>query len=237
MNCLLLSDLHFGFTDKTMKIWTKYWDKEIKDAAYDVVIIAGDLGTTKYKHFSSGIRFLRRHTDKPILLVRGNHDLWDRGYKKLDALIKKQQELCTKYNVHLLQDFGPVTIDGYFFTGWDGFYASNPQSWSNDFYYLPDDADFTRLSNRADIGFQAVLDGLFYWPPDKTTVVTHMPCFPGYGDPKYNANPRLIEHLVGLTNVLCCGHSHKAMDIDIRGTEVLNVGSDYNKPKHLIFKV
>ena len=74
MKILLISDIHWGFSHNTARIWTKYVRKI---ADFDVLVIAGDLASHRPEQFARGLRFFRAFAgDKPILMVRGNHDLW-----------------------------------------------------------------------------------------------------------------------------------------------------------------
>jgi predicted phosphodiesterase len=246
MRFLLLSDMHFGFNESTHKIWSKYWATKLAVEEWDAIILAGDIGTAKIRHWKSAIRFVtERANDKPIYHVRGNHDLWDRQNRELLHLIGMQQEFARKHNVHLLQDFGSTLLDGVLLTGWDGWYANPTRLNTNDFNFIPQyltdefgnirDTD-SWLSARAYNGADTCIQDLLIHNGPKV-VVTHMPCLPGMGNPEYNANPRFGEQLVGHADVLVWGHSHTRTDITIQGTRILNCGADYNKPNHLFFEV
>lgn len=242
MKILLLSDMHFGISQRTHGIWERYWDLHLASEDWDAVILAGDIGTSRLDHWETAIRFVSsRAKGKPVYHVRGNHDLWDKGTRNLHHLFKQQQDVAKDTGVHLLQDDGPAVQDGVLLCGWDGWYANPPQRHTNDFMWISSNmvdgwGTDAWLNRRAADGVDACIDQVFLHKGPKI-VVTHMPCLPGFGDPKFNASPHYGEALLGIADFLVWGHSHRQTDIVIQGTRILNCGSDYDNPAHLFFLV
>lgn len=241
MRILLVSDMHFGISQTTKKIWDKYWKSSVEKEQFDLVIAAGDIGTARLSHYETGIRFLSERAEgRPVLAVRGNHDFWDRGRRNFLATIRRQEEIALKYNVLLLEGTNKWENDEIRIIGWDGWYAHNPFGVTNDFNHMPDHIDNSttvdEFMRKREYGhLSGVLDQTNCH--HKIVAVTHMPCLPGIGNPRYNANVRHGEMLMGKVDVICFGHSHERLELQIGRTRVLNAGSDYDKPNHMIFEV
>lgn len=72
----------------------------------------------------------------------------------------------------------------------------------------------------------------------KVVAATHFPPFiESAGDSVTNGNPDHLTRLLGVADVLCYGHSHEARDDRSSGLRLVNAGSDYDKPRYIIFEV
>lgn len=244
MNILLLSDTHFGRSNKTYKIWEKYWKKHIAPLDFDLIIVAGDLASDRLRHFGVACRFFRLHAPgKKIVAIRGNHDLWEKEIGSLEIMLDETKKLAEISDIHLLQDHGTLELDECTLVGWDGWYKENPVKWSNDFNHIPrhtpDGSELhDYLHRRAYQAFNGyVYDEIFAGRGKPIILVTHMPCLPGLGIPTYNADARWGEQYVGHVFAMCFGHTHQYANAGARGTRVFNVGSDYDKPGYILFNL
>lgn len=234
-------DLHYGFDGKTDAKMHKFF-KKLNMEIFDVLIIAGDMISDKQRQFQALFKLIRRYIpEKPILVVRGNHDFWDKennpklSFKKL---IEDQQQYFYEYNIHHLE-FGPFMIGDVIITGFDGWYHdTNPPT--NDAYYMVLDINgvpiHKYLSKKADDDFINVM-GMDV-SNKKSICVTHFPSFSRDAYSKQlNANSKYMDHLTMKFDMLIIGHSHAECDIMYDRCQVINVGSDYNRPKYKILKV
>jgi predicted phosphohydrolase len=113
--------------------------------SFDVLLLAGDLGTTRMDHFKGLLRAIKEAVpDRPILAVRGNHDLWDKkkryyfaggAFRDLRLLLKYQEQLFDEFGVYHLER-GPFFVGNVVVVGWDGWYHTDPPT--NDILFLPD---------------------------------------------------------------------------------------------------
>lgn len=104
MNIWAMSDLHLETTVG--------WDLPPADAwpPFDVLVVAGDLIT----RMERGVRWLaERVTDRPVIYVAGNHELWGGD---VDRAIEKAKQAALGTTVRVLQDettmVGDVTFVG-----------------------------------------------------------------------------------------------------------------------------
>jgi predicted phosphodiesterase len=251
---LILSDMHFGFTSQTSAIWTKYWRRHLEPKEWDVIILAGDLGSARLRHWMVGARFLAgRCKGKPVLMIRGNHCIWDRSIRNLHYLIESQQAFAKDNGIHLLQDFGPWQNEHVLISGWDGWYKDPPHQRSNDFRQTTPEGKFLWynikmnildkertvdtdywLNIRAHRGFEKTQDDIMDSLKPVKVVVTHMPILPGFRNPARNGDERFGEALLGHASAIVMGHSHQRVDTVVRGTRLLNPGPDYNRPNFIL---
>lgn len=110
----ILSDLHLEST--------RGWDLPSGDARpnFDVMIVAGDL----IPRMERGVAWLRERTDRPVVLVAGNHEAYGQD---IDRDLEKARIAAAGSNVHVLERES-IFIDGVQFlgaTGWTDFNLFN----------------------------------------------------------------------------------------------------------------
>jgi predicted phosphohydrolase len=119
MRIFVSSDLHYGHSEdgdssvRALAEWTACLD------AKDVLILAGDIGTSD----EAVSLCLERFRDCPAhkLAVAGNHDVWvQNGFSSWERLAR-QSTLYRAHGFHALED-GPVVIGGIGFAGTMGWY-------------------------------------------------------------------------------------------------------------------
>jgi predicted phosphodiesterase len=104
MRLWIFGDLHMETT--------RGWDlpPPSQRPEHDVVVIPGDLFT----RMERGVKWIReRLTDRPVIYVHGNHELWGAD---ADITVEKALRAAEGTNVHVLQDRA-VTIDGTVYAG------------------------------------------------------------------------------------------------------------------------
>lgn len=244
MRVALTSDTHSGASRETHKILSRFFESMEEDKEWDVLILAGDLGIATFDHFLTLLNMVKVHIKRPVVAVRGNHDLWDKRKYNLQATIKYGSEKFAEYGIHHLES-GPYIKDGVAFVGWDGWYnmfIRGRNEWNFIPHYTAGLHTHDFLKNREDKEFQRVLDELEQHKDKKRVVVTHMPPFKEsqVWDPLWDehaGNPRFISFLEGNADVLCYGHTHLAHEEVIKGIRVYNSGSDYDEPNYIKFEV
>ena len=256
MKVILTTDLHEGFDHKTNRINKKFINKMAQEIVDDpdikVMVITGDLASHKPKQFPRILKMLRAKIHIPILVVRGNHDLWGRKEGKFDrdgkwiqpkfptiASIYAQQDKWFKdHNIHHFEKDN-FKIDDVLFIGWDGWYHSlNPPT--NDDYHMTAYTEGIRttewLTRRAEKEFDRVI---FDNTEAKHRIaVTHHSPLPSdwlYRD--HAANPKFLQQITCRFDHFLIGHTHQKTDMVIDGCRIINAGSHYNKPKYKIFEV
>ena len=264
MKIILTSDLHYGCAPNNANKLNKFFQKlanTVKEEKVDLVILAGDLASTRQRQFKKCLELANTLLPCNIAVVRGNHDLWDgedrkddrancRTYAEMD---NEQKAFMKTLGIHHLEE-GPMEFDDVLICGFDGWYGNaNPPT--NDKYWMPQTHEgcpiMTYLSNRAWKYFDKCLE-LDTSKYRKSVIVTHFnPYIFGKGyrgyvpDPEIDflmsANPKFLDEIRGKFDVLCCGHTHAFKDdIDESGDKplrILNSGSDNNQPKYLLFEV
>lgn len=268
MKIILTSDLHYGCAPNNANKLNKFFQKlanVVKDEKVDLVILAGDLASTRQRQFKKCLELANNLLPCNIAVVRGNHDFWDgedrkdpmsfqRTFSQIDS---EQRAYMKSIGIHHLEE-GPLIFEengeDILICGFDGWYGnSNPPT--NDKYWMPQLHEgcpiMTYLSNRAWKTFDECLK-LDTEKFRKSVIVTHFnPYIFGKGykgyvpDPEVDAlmsaNPKFLDEIRGKFDVLCCGHTHAFKDeIDTKGSKplrILNAGSDYNQPKYILFEV
>ena len=254
----LTTDTHYGISPKTCLILEKFLIK-LASEDFDVLIHTGDWISHKQAQMEKVFKLFRKHINKPILGVLGNHDLWDqdswghnnkRAYKQTlqsyEEMKVQQRSLMQQYEIDYLQDLYPYIFeDKVAIYGFDGWYHYLPPP-SNDHYFMPQfikncPAD-QYLNYRAYKTLDAILlhlDELKISKPHlKTVCVTHHP--PYNFDPVWlsmSANPQFMEVISEKFNYFFVGHSHKNEDWLKGSCRVVNAGSDYNRPNYKIIEV
>lgn len=255
MKIALTSDLHYGFNHKTRHLHKRFWAKvagEIAAQNIEVLILAGDIASSKVLELQECLKLMREYVKIPVLVVRGNHDWWDaldakdpesdtRNIPRINELHKRWFK---NYDVRHLED-GPFVLDGVQFVGWDGWYA-DPHVQTNDARNMP--ALYEGLPtglymvNRAWKEFTRVLGEVDSVSNRAVVAVTHHNPYvtdPAYA--AYAANEKFYEEILQYADVFCCGHNHQfrndVVPVGRRLVRVANAGSDYNNPKFLVFEV
>ena len=137
-----LSDLHAGFSTKTVDIHDKFFDENQDEINLcDVIIIAGDLISHSQHSFKTLFRTIRKYyLSKPVLCVSGNHCFWDYNKNKkwqplYSELMEGQEKYYQEFDIHHLQYHGSVEILGAKIWGFNGWYGkANPQT--NDYMHM-----------------------------------------------------------------------------------------------------
>jgi predicted phosphodiesterase len=111
---------------------------------------------------------------------------------------------------------------------------------TNDYKYMPEKIQDVPVHMYLSYKAEKDLEKLLYTDTEGKTVVfiTHFPPFtedPAYE--KYCANPKFMDFMTEKADYLLVGHSHKACDFIHNDCRVMNCGSDYNKPKYIIFEI
>jgi len=246
------TDTHYGFNGKSDNHHRKniaLIKREMDKVGCKVLLHAGDWATCRQRQVKRTWGMFREilGPDITIIGVSGNHDLWsDEENYTLMQIFELHKEWAKEFDIHLLSHFGPKIIEDVAFVGFDGWYAVE-ELHTNDPNFLPhqidirEDGEYTGpsvhkfLQNRAYQQFQSMLefDRTSY---RKVVGTTHMPLFDG----DHYGNPRWLEFMAGLCDIICFGHSHHRLEGDRTGdkpTLIYNAGSDYGKIRYLIFEV
>ncbi|NVM34009.1 MAG: metallophosphoesterase [Candidatus Lokiarchaeota archaeon] len=256
MKIILTTDLHEGFDNKTNRINSKFITKmseEIKkDADIKVMVVTGDLASHKQRQLPRVLKMLRTKINIPILVVRGNHDLWDTqkgdfGQKgqwlnkpkpSIKSIYKQHEQWFHDNDIRHLES-GNFEINDIVFIGWDGWYHSlNPPT--NDEFRMTPYTEGIRttewLTYRAEREFNRVI---FDQTDAKIRIaVTHHSPLPSEWQYKdHAANPKFLQQITCRFNYFLIGHTHQETDMIIDDCRIINAGSDYNAPKYKIFEV
>lgn len=249
--------------NKHNKFWKKL-SKEIEKQDIKVLIWAGDLASFRQRHLRRSLEHCREHIDIPVVLVRGNHDFWDGIDKKdkmsamrsLDQLFELHKKWFRDNDIHHLEN-NPFVIDDIIICGFDGWYAvKDPQT--NDKHWMPkfiqgqpfvQEYMVSKAWKDLDVCLNTDLSGY-----RKSILVTHHNPYVYCPYPDYysrtvdevlkegiiytghGANLKFLPEIRDKFDILCCGHTHVFRDDTYEGIQIYNCGSDYNKPKWLIFE-
>ena len=223
---VLTCDLHYGCSNKTREILNRFYEN-IKNPDY--LIIAGDVISHKQAQWEPALKQLREHFDCPILIVMGNHDLWQYVYKR-DTLWGIKKKIMTKFSQYDITylPHNPVIEDNFKIYGFDGWYGkSDPPS--RDLEYLPSTIEGIKTHDYLKMKGLEQLNMI----PDKgeiqQIVVTHF----GYTGNSMSGDSRWLDILNRKCDILCVGHSHQHRFENMMDMQILNSGSDYDDPKLL----
>jgi predicted phosphodiesterase len=236
LKILLMSDLHYGYSGLYSNIEENRrvigdFVKEISVLDYNIMVIVGDLISNKRKQMRGLFKLLRKYIDKPIFVVKGNHDYWE-SYYTLNVLNNKHNELFKEYDIQYLQNENYET-DNVIITGFDGWYGSY-DSPTNDKHRIKNyNKTYYLLRERANIKINEILN--MDTKGKKLVVCTHFG-FNG-GDRQFCDDMNFAIDLYDKADYLFYGHSHRYDDSIINNCRVINTGSDYNKPKYRILEV
>lgn len=258
MKIMLTSDTHYGVDGKSANKQKKFWKKvgeAIEAEGVKLLILAGDMASTRQRHLLRTLELVNEHVKCEIVVIRGNHDLWDgpdpkdkeAGKRSLNRLWELHRTWFKQHHIHHLED-GPIVIEDVIICGFDGWYGTaNPPT--NDKHWMPEFHEgcpvMPFLSNRAWKKFEECLD-LDVSPYRKSIIVTHHNPYP-YGKSyapdamDMGANAQFLPEMREKFDVLCCGHTHQFKDYtDLTGDKpfhIYNCGSDYSDPKYIIFDI
>lgn len=240
MKVLLWSDIHMGYSKKTYKIYDKFITNHLLKEDFDIILLGGDLISSKQKSLISLFKLLRKHFPiKRICWVRGNHDFWNHGRNRKTLTYKLMMEYHKKismdYDIYMLEN-NPLKIDNYVFFGFDGWYAYDPMT--NDSLYMNKAAvnglEIQQyLRSKAHNELNNILAEAESLSEDKIRIcLTHFPPYtrnPAYKD--MIANESYLGYICDVMDFLFVGHSHKDEDWFFRKARIINSGNDYDKPK------
>lgn len=240
----LTSDLHFGFTAKTILKHEKFFAKLALEK-FSALLLAGDLISHQQTQLNSLFRVIRKHLpEAPIYACLGNHCHWDqkhylKGRPDYKQLKIGHKNVFLQYGIEHVEN-GPHAVGDVGIVGYDGWYG-HPNPPTNDLNFMKsvweEGYPHSVLAKKADTDFLYVMDSdLSRFR--KTVCVTHFPPFVGdYRYKDYVGNPRHYGPLREKFDVLCYGHTHRAEDFTDGRCRVLNSGSDYEKPQVVFFEV
>jgi len=222
----LTGDLHYGFSYKTHDILQKFYEK-IEQNNPDYFIICGDIISHKQTQWEPSLKQLRKNFDCPILVVLGNHDLWQHKHKT-ETLWELKRKILTKFKEYDITylPHEPIINEDFKIYGFDGWYGKTDPP-SRDLEYMPHMVEGINTHEylRKKSGIEQM--GMI---PEKTEVqqivVTH---FDYTGHPM-SAEIKWLDILNKKCDVLCVGHSHKQRFDNIMDMQIINSGSDYDKP-------
>jgi predicted phosphodiesterase len=207
----------------------------------DVVLNCGDSISHKEVQIEKFMELQRRYIQCPIVQCMGNHDFWDSGESPdwYDDRMRIWDKMYKKYNV--LHPSECPKIGEFNIVGIDGWYHSRMAvEKTNDIYHIGttvgDVGSFKYLREKAEKDLQDIIHkGL---DRDKTLYMTHFsPFIDNVSDIVYSANPDMAEKLVDNFKWVCTGHTHRYKNEVIKGTTILNCGSNYNEPKFIIIEM
>jgi len=256
MKILLTSDTHYGIIPSKTALILRKFIKKIKAEQPDVILHAGDWGSTQQKEMESCLKLFRSELgmEIPIIGVLGNHCYGsvDKPTWLLCQTKQNLRELFTKYNI-----INRLTTEDVEIFGYNSWYKTNRPP-SNDHYWIgaltkEDAVDNSydwlptpkarnihqHLMEQSYLNCQETCEAIKLSTAKQKIVVTHFETIGYRNDPFYDGMKGSIVEYEMLqeagANVICYGHSHRPSDfINEQGVRILNCGSDYNEPK---FKV
>jgi predicted phosphodiesterase len=246
MKIVYTSDLHYGFSKETQGIHKTFYANVAKEKP-DLYMIIGDIGSDQYKHFETALRMAKEYLTCPIVITRGNHDLWD-NINDLNYIFTNGKSFMDKLGVtdineQVSMDIGPAIL-----LGWEGWYGVD-ELCTNDINWIRLNKGDTCgvfdnchrfLQKRGYDNFGKMLlelDAVQNKRPDKKIIVmSHMPIFnhnPSDPDDIGHDGPHSYwQFIKGKTDYFMYGHTHQFCDRFEDGIHVLNSGSNYNKPRY-----
>jgi predicted MPP superfamily phosphohydrolase len=246
MKILLLNDTHCGFGHNTSNIHRKFFQRISKEE-FDVVVHAGDMAITRQSQVEASFKSLRKLAgDRPVLVVRGNHDYWqdDRDDDWLDfyALLEQQRKWASEYNVTLLDEGNTYETDKVLIGGFPTWYKDSKPS-TNDYRWMdnltPDGLFMGEyLQGLEHSRLKELSTKLENSLGKARVVVSHMPIFGDDRDQRFTSSFANQFALKGNCEYYLCGHSHRKHEGELYfWAKTYQTGSDYDKPKHLVVEV
>lgn len=164
-----------------------------------------------------------------------------------------QREWFEEFNMHYLQDGEFIYKDEAIFYGYDGWYKTIPPP-SNDKNWMPPYAKMCPIDQYLSYRANKTLDNILLSaegmkrvkPHLKTICATHHSLTPYRGGhDTMNGDPRHLDFLSENFDYVFNGHSHQEVDLmheytygnKVYSCRVINVGSDYDKPKYKIIEI
>lgn len=228
MKIIITGDLHYGFSQHTHNILETFYDDVVKKDP-DVFIIAGDIISHDQSQWDNALQQMRRKLECEILVVLGNHDLWQTGKKQSLWEVKKNiLHKLYEYNIRYLPNRPYENIYG--FDGWYG----NKEPPSNDLNYMYEMTE--GVSTHEWIRTRWVKEQLGSIPEkrnDTQIVVTHF----DFTNHPMSADKNLLYDIYTKADILVVGHSHQKKHEFFNNMEIINPGSDYDKPNFVIVEV
>lgn len=246
MKIALVTDLHAGHSNKTRQLHEKFF-KQIKLENPDLLICNGDWISSQFHQLESIFKFTRNmFGDKLIILgVLGNHDYWEANdWKRKNSVnelwFKEREELFDRYDIQYLEKSSYVK-DNLYIAGFDSWYkTANPPS--NDYLFLPREINGASvhqyMMHRSYRSLDRILLESKEYSDKIRLCVTHFA--PYTKNPFYDgmcAPASYMEEITEQFHYFIVGHSHQDEDFIHNGCRVINVGSDYDKPKHKILEL
>lgn len=236
INVIQISDLHHGFSINTAKKLEGFLKGITEVEGEDfVLLVTGDLISTRQTSFKKCIRLLRRvFPDVTILFVRGNHDFYDFKLRYneelrcsphspsiLHKLLLKHKEIAEESNLVLLESGTKYVEDDVVFLGFDGWHYDREEN-SRLVLSKGSETTYEQMINRAkeDLINTLNFDTSSY---RKSVLLTH---FPPYQCSKEDPSVAQEEYLP-LTKKfdwIFCGHTHKAHKEEANGCVIANAG-------------
>jgi len=234
MKITVVTDLHIGVTPKKIIKFGKFID----ELDTDILLITGDINTNKQREIEEAFVAIRQH--KPymkVLVVFGNHDVWDSGFDSMVQIKDHHEMLCNKYNIHYLHN-NKYEDDTVVIWGFDGWYRmANPGT--NDEHWMPLNSGTGALTSiqymwrREGKALDYILNDLEkdeYINTSKTKIVaTHFNVtvddFSQYENMSGNLNIPML--LCKDIDYLFYGHTHEAKVEEIDECKLINVGANY----------
>lgn len=264
MRIALTTDTHFGISNSTQKIHKKFLSGLQKES-FDILIHTGDIASHKQSQLKKSLSMFREYLPEvPILVVLGNHDLWDRDSwcpnnpryaKKISYRTMKtiQREWFKELGIHYLQDSPYIYKEEVVIYGYDGWYKKIPPP-SNDKNFMPpyveDIPIDVYLNARSHKSLENILkeaENIKENSPNCKLVCATHHSLVGYrgGIPGMDGDPRHLDFLSEYFDLVLFGHSHQELDtvheyVDngrSYSCRVVNAGSDYNSPKYKILEI
>ncbi len=215
MKVYLASDIHAEFHMDGGESFVKEIDKSL----FDVVVLAGDVGTVANCCLSIFMEKLARQIDgKPVIYVPGNHEYYGTDFQTV-ANIRK----TLPGNVKFL-DNETCTIDGVRFIGSTLWFPYQTDSWQydsflGDFKYISDfrEWNYDRAENSRLFLNNTVQNGdvvVTHHLPDENAIA---PSFRNYPYTKYNRYflHQVPKDTIAKARLWLFGHTHEMRDFQI----------------------
>lgn len=248
----LTSDVHRGLTTKTHILHNTFLERLEADKTWDVLIIAGDIATTKTEQMKGFFRALRSIIQRPVVCVRGNHDYWNRkrsfgsgnsvAFRSLDYCNILHKEYFQRFDIHHLEN-NPYVINDVSIVGWDGWYTKPIEERNtNDHMFMPkmngDVSSEDWLSKKASNDINEIINEVKLH--NNVVLVSHMPILDLCNVNTCHVStalPHVWSVVKRHIKAYCFGHIHCGINETIDGVRIFSPTVDYDKPNYLTFEV